>query len=324
MIMNETEKLDYRVRIGEPEPLGTVEKGRKLVNIAIMVDGDEKCSLILYKKGTSKIATEIPFTEDMRHGNVFAMEIEGIPSNEFEYAFRIGNIIKQDPFAKIINGSEVWGEKDKHITAGVYRGKYDWEDDKSPDISFEDSIIYRLHVRGFTKSKFSGVKHKGTFKGLAEKIPYIKSLGITMVELMPAYEFNEIFKGRRASSEPRVKHSEEQPKLNYWGYCEGNYFAPKAAYASSKVKGAAIREFKDMVKAFHKNGIEVAMEFYFPENINPYLIYQCFRFWVREYHIDGIHCNIPAGMRDMIQKDPYLSRTKLMNYGWNEEKLYVR
>lgn len=324
MIMNETEKLDYRVRIGEPEPLGTVEKGRKLVNIAIMVDGDEKCSLILYKKGTSKIATEIPFTEDMRHGNVFAMEIEGIPSNEFEYAFRIGNIIKQDPFAKIINGSEVWGETDKHITAGVYRGKYDWEDDKSPDISFEDSIIYRLHVRGFTKSKFSGVKHKGTFKGLAEKIPYIKSLGITMVELMPAYEFNEIFKGRRASSEPRVKHSEEQPKLNYWGYCEGNYFAPKAAYASSKVKGAAIREFKDMVKAFHKNGIEVAMEFYFPENINPYLIYQCFRFWVREYHIDGIHCNIPAGMRDMIQKDPYLSRTKLMNYGWNEEKLYVR
>ena len=133
MIMNETEKLDYRVRIGEPEPLGTVEKGRKLVNIAIMVDGDEKCSLILYKKGTSKIATEIPFTEDMRHGNVFAMEIEGIPSNEFEYAFRIGNIIKQDPFAKIINGSEVWGEKDSGPRHSTQPRRRSDRDERSPE-----------------------------------------------------------------------------------------------------------------------------------------------------------------------------------------------
>lgn len=324
MIMNETEKIDYKVRIGEPEPLGTVEKGRKLINIAIMVDGDEKCSLILYKKGTSKIATEIPFTEDMRHGNVFAMEIEGISASEFEYSFRIGNNIKIDPFAKIINGSENWGVKRENVTAGVYRGKYDWEDDKSPEIPFEDSIIYRLHVRGFTKSKFSRVKHKGTFKGVAEKIPYLKELGITMVELMPAYEFDELITSKRAAFEPRIKDNEEHVGINYWGYCRGNYFTPKTSYASSKVKGASIREFKDMVKEFHKNNIEVAMEFYFPEDTNPYLIYQCFRFWVKEYHIDGIHCNIPDGMRDMIQKDPYMSRTKLMNYGWNEEKLYVK
>lgn len=322
--MGKTEELCYRVRIGEPEPLGTVEKGRKLINIAIIADDDSKCSLIIYKKGTLDIATEIPFTEDMRYGNVYAMEIEGISAGDFEYAFRIGNTIKQDSFANLINGTAVWGSDTGIITSGVYRGKYDWKGDKPLNHLFEETVIYRLHVRGFTKSKFSKVKHKGTFKGIVEKIPYLKELGINMIELMPAYEFNEIMKSRQSVSEPRVKKHryEDKVKLNYWGYCEGNYFTPKASYASSKVKGAAIREFKDMVKELHRNDIEIAMEFYFPDNINPYLIYQCFRFWVKEYHIDGIHCNIPEGIRDMIQKDPYLSRTKLMSYGWNRERVY--
>ena len=326
IIMNKTDELCYRVRVGEPEPLGTLEKGRKLINIAIIADGDDKCSLILYKKGTLNIATEIPFTEDMRYGNVYAMEIEGIATSDFEYAFRIGSTIVQDPFANIINGTSVWGKTPAITTSGVYRGKYDWQGDKPLNHSYEDTIIYRIHVRGFTKSKFSKVKHKGTFKGIVEKIPYLKELGINMVELMPAYEFNEIMKNSFPVSEPRAMKfkQDEKVKLNYWGYCEGNYFTPKASYASSKKRGAAIKEFKDMVRELHKNDIEVTMEFYFPEYINPYLIYQCFRFWVREYHIDGIHCNISEGMRDMIQKDPYLSRTKLMSYGWNEEKVYSK
>ena len=320
-------ELNYRVRVGEPEPLGTYEKSRKLINIAIMASGDEKYSLIIYKKGTTKIATEIPFTEDMRFGSVYAMEIEGISSAEFEYAFRVGNVIKQDPFAKLMNGTSVWGEEHPLKTSGVYKSQYDWEGDKPLYHPFEETIVYRLHVRGFTKSKYSKVKSKGTFKGLVEKIPYLKELGITMIELMPAYEFEEVIQSSVEKSEPRVKRHPNRnvaPKLNYWGYCEANYFVPKNSYAHSKMKGGAIKEFKDMIKEFHKNDIEVAMEFFFEEETNPYLIYQCFRYWVKEYHIDGIHCNIHPGMCDMIQKDPYLSRTKLMRYGWNDEKLYGR
>lgn len=320
--MNLDNELTYKVRIGEPEPLGTSMKGRKSINIALMAQEDKKYSLIIYKKGSIKVATEIPFTEDMRFGNIYAMEIEGIPVNEFEYAFRADNMIIQDPFAKVINGASVWGEEHTEKSAGVYHSSYDWQGDKPLNHPFEESVIYRLHVRGFTKSKYSKARCKGTFKGLMEKIPYLKELGITMVELMPAYEFDEMQIDMFSSSEPRVKMAKPDKKINYWGYCQANYFAPKSAYAWSKTKGGAIKEFKDMIKEFHRNDIEVAMEFYFDESINPHLIYQCFRFWVKEYHIDGIHCNVNSGISDMIQRDPYLSRTKLMRYGWNDEKLY--
>lgn len=318
--------ITYKVKSGEPVPLGTLEKGRKSVNFAIMAEGDEKCSLILYKRDTGKIATEIPFTDDMRFGNVYAMLVEGIAYSEYDYAYRIGTSIRQDPFARIINGCYEWGRADKEISSGIARNNYDWQGDRPLRHTFEDTIIYRMHVRGFTKSKYSKVRHKGTFKGIIEKIPYLKELGITMVELMPAYEFNEVIESNASKSEPRVKEwnrKNSPSRINYWGYCEGDYFTPKASYAASAMRGAAIKEFRDMVRELHKNDIEISMEFYFPESINPYIILECFRFWVREYHIDGIHCNVSDGIKDMIQKDPYLSRTKLIGYGWNNEKVYA-
>lgn len=325
--MGRVEDIEYRIRAGEPVPLGAKEVGRRAVNFAMMAPGEEVCSLLLYRKNTTKILTEIPLTDDMRFGDVYAVLIEGIRANDCDYAYRIGGEVKQDPFATLINGGSEWGKTDKEFTSAIADGKYDWEGDRPLCHKFEDTIIYRMHVRGFTKSKFSGVKHKGTFKGIIEKIPYLKELGITMVELMPAYEFDEVIKKKDSYISPRYRDINEDKsdtaKLNYWGYCEGNYFTPKTAYSSAKARGGAVKEFKDMVKELHRNDIEVAMEFYFPEDVNPYLIQECFRYWVRKFHIDGIHCNISPGIRDMIQRDPYLSKTKLMGYGWNYEKVYA-
>ncbi len=324
--MGRVDDIEYTIRAGEPVPLGAEEVGRKAVNFAIMAPGEEVCSLLLYRKNTTKILTEIPLTDDMRFGDVYAVLVEGIKAGDCDYAYRIGGNVEQDPFATLINGGGEWGDKDKEYTSGIADNRYDWEGDRTLCRKFEDTIIYRMHVRGFTKNKFSGVKHKGTFKGIVEKIPYLKELGITMVELMPAYEFDEVVKKKESYINPKYRDIEENAeniKIDYWGYCEGNYFTPKVSYSSAKGRGGAVREFKDMVKALHRNGIEVAMEFYFPENVNPSLIQECFRYWVRKFHIDGIHCNIQPGIRDMIQKDPYLSKTKLMDYGWNQEKVYA-
>lgn len=285
----------------------------EFVNFAAAVKDGESCSLILYKKGTGQIATEIPFTSEMRYGNVYAMAVYGIGKEQYDYNFRIANRITTDPYARKLSGTARWGKtEEKTITSVIVDESYDWEGDRPLGNLFEDSVIYRLHVRGFTKHTSSKVKKKGTFLGIAEKLPYLKSLGITMIELMPAYEFREVV------TELAPCSLSEEPRVNYWGYTRGNYFAPKASYAASGEKEGQVAEYKDLIKECHRNGIEVCMEFYFPERTNQNLIQECFRFWVREYHIDGIHCNIDEDMKNILKNDPILGRTKLICYSWNE------
>ena len=112
-------------------------------------------------------------------------------------------------------------------------------------------MIYELHVRGFTRHPSSGVRHPGTFLGLCEKIPHLKSLGVTAVQLMPVLEFDELDASRK---NPLTG----EPLRNYWGYSPLSFFAPKASYAAQA--GRQVREFKEMVKAFHRAGIEVILD----------------------------------------------------------------
>ncbi len=127
---------------------------------------------------------------------------------------------------------------------------YDWEGDRPLKIPLQDSVIYEMHVRGFTIHPSSGVAHPGTFRGVAEQVGYLQELGITAVELMPVTEFNE--------SEGIFRNPETGEKLkNYWGYSPLSFFAPKAAYSSTS---NPIREFRDMVKTLHKAGIEVILD----------------------------------------------------------------
>ena len=129
--------------------------------------------------------------------------------------------------------------------------RYDWEGDCPLRRPYSETIIYELHVRGFTKHRSSGVSpdQAGTYAGLVEKIPYLKNLGITAVELLPVFQFDE----------------EDAPpgRRNYWGYAPISLFAPHAAYSSRPGALGAMDEFRDMVKAFHRAGLEVILDVVF-------------------------------------------------------------
>ncbi|MCR5612192.1 glycogen debranching protein GlgX [Treponema sp.] len=131
--------------------------------------------------------------------------------------------------------------------------EFNWEDDKPINRPLNESVIYEVHLKGFTASSTSGVSCPGTYKGFIEKIPYLKELGITAVELLPVYEFDE---NENGNTNP--KNGERL--YNYWGYSTIGFFAPKQGYSSDKTPGGCVREFKNLVKELHKAGIEVILD----------------------------------------------------------------
>ena len=128
---------------------------------------------------------------------------------------------------------------------------YDWEGDKPLRRPSARTIIYEMHVRGFTAHPSSGVNEKtrGTYAGLVEKIPYLQDLGITAVELLPVFQFD----------------AQDCPpgRVNYWGYAPVSFFAPHQAYSSRQDPLGPVDEFRDMVKALHRAGIEVLLDVVF-------------------------------------------------------------
>src|SRR5512132_1840596 len=129
--------------------------------------------------------------------------------------------------------------------------RYDWEGDRPLERPFAETVIYELHVGGFTRHRSSGVatEKRGTYAGLIEKIPYLKDLGVTAVELLPVFQFD----------------AQDCPpgKTNYWGYAPVSVFAPHRAYSSQKNALATLDEFRDMVKALHRAGLEVILDVVF-------------------------------------------------------------
>jgi glycogen operon protein len=130
----------------------------------------------------------------------------------------------------------------------VDTGTYDWEGDQPLHGPFAKTVIYEMHIRGFTRHSSSGVKEekRGTYAGLIEKIPYLADLGITAVELLPVYQFDP------QDASPGM--------VNYWGYSPVSFFAPHQAYSSKKDPLGVLDEFRDMVKALHRAGIEVILD----------------------------------------------------------------
>ncbi|MDJ0687511.1 MAG: glycogen debranching protein GlgX [Xenococcaceae cyanobacterium MO_188.B32] len=265
----------FKLRRGRPEPFGaTLVPGG--VNFSIFSSHATSCTLVLFQKHDSKPMAEIPFPEEFRIGNVYCMVVFDLNYEELEYGYRMDgpnnfqeghwfdrSKILMDPYAKIIGGRDVWGVEPDWNNLYQHRARiafddFDWEDDRPLEIPPEDQIIYEMHVRSFTYDSSSGVKesHRGTFAGIRDKIPYLKELGVNAVELMPIYEFDEF-----ENSRPNPETGETL--YNYWGYSTVGFFAPKAGYAATGKFGMQVDELKALVKALHKNGIEIILDVVF-------------------------------------------------------------
>jgi glycogen operon protein len=155
-----------------------------------------------------------------------------------------------DPYSHLLT-PRMWGEKADYGQAPccrIVRHDFDWQDDHPLNTPLSETIIYEMHVRGFTKHKTSGVAHPGTFRGVIDKIPYLRELGVTAVELMPVAEFDE--------NDNIFRDPAGRPLKNFWGYNPVSFFAVKSGYASD----GEVNEFKAMVLALHQAGIEVFLD----------------------------------------------------------------
>lgn len=284
----------------------------------------EKAGLLLYFKDGEEM--NIPASDEGKRGTLYGFEVTGKGLCECSYLYYMDEDVFTDPYAKGICGLEKWGDfgrKDKVPRGRLICDIFDWGEEKAPAISWQDTILYGLNVRAFTMHKSSGVKKKGTFEGIIEKIPYLKELGITTLELMPAYEYEEcmVTGGKKENLKEAVENCtvKAEEKLNCWGFTEGHYFAPKASYAADKPEIS----FKKMVKALHANNLEVMMHFYFVPGLKQSYMLDVLKYWVTEYHIDGFRLSGFQIPYLMIAQEPLFKELKIRSDYFNIEEIYA-
>ncbi len=221
-----------------------------------------------------------------------------------------------DPFARRILGRENWGDinrRETELKSGSWEeAAFSWGKDILPHIPKQDMVLYKLHVRGFSMLDKIPEEEKGTFRGIERRLKYFKELGVTTLELMPVYEFEEVF-----AQDPFQHEIFPKSKVNYWGYTTGNYFAPKAAYLG---EGKDPRVFQQLVRSMHKKGLECILEFYFDRSCNPHYAVEALRFWAEEYHVDGFHVICREDLARLIARDYHLAGRKLF-FDWFPEEL---
>lgn len=303
---------------GDPARIGAVPE-RGGYNFAAVFPAKSQASLILYRKGTREVVQEIPILPEMMTGEVGAVFVEGISPSAYEYNYCVDGEITQDACAGRLVGREKFGapwEEDPHsVRCGLVQPP---KMETYPlGIPYEDSLIYKLHVRGFTMGKASRTRKKGTFEGVREKIPYLKELGVTAVELMPPYEFEETARPKKQEETRGAVPKKET--LNYWGYAGGFYCAPKAAYCASK---DPVKEFAALVDELHRNGMECIVEFYFPAEVTPLQAVDVLRYWQRMFRVDGFHLLGDGAAAALAAEDFLLKRTKLLCPGFDGARLY--
>ncbi|HKQ15147.1 MAG TPA: glycogen debranching protein GlgX [Steroidobacteraceae bacterium] len=339
---------------GSPEPLGATWTGEG-VNFAVHSSGATSVEVCIFDASGAHEVRRLTLperTDNVWHG--FLPAPHGVPG--LVYGLRAhgpydpphglrynGNKLLLDPYARALAGKFQWnpalvghGESDRpdpadsapyNYKARVIDTAFDWGDDIAPSVPWRDTVIYELHVKGFTKlHPLVPERERGTYLGLArpEVIAYLKQLGVTAVELLPVQAF---------ISEQFVA---ERGLVNYWGYNPLAWFAPAPEYAIDD----PVAEFKTMVKALHAAGIEVILdvvfnhtaegnetgptlslrgldnaEYYWLEpkslaqyvnragtgntlavshNVTRDLIIDCMRYWIEEMHVDGFRFDLAA------------------------------
>ena len=282
-----------------------------------------------------------------RIGDVWHVHVPKLPPHTL-YAYQIDGQLLLDPYARQVEGV------DPYLGVVDPLPSFDWGEERAPNLPLNALIIYEMHVGGFTRDPSSSVEKPGTFAGMIEKIPYLKSLGVNAVELMPIFEF-------------------ENPDENVWGYATVNYFAPMHRYGTPN-------DFKALVKALHAEGIEVILDVVYNHtaegnhlgptfsfkglandtyymltpngeyynfsgcgntlNCNAPIVQQLIcdslRYWVTEMHVDGFRFDLASifsrgsdgtlldnpPIIEAISRDPTLSKAKLIAEAWDAVGLY--
>jgi isoamylase len=368
-----------------PLPYGAIlRKGG--VQFAVFSRSATAMRVLLYNHvGDYEPSRVVDFDRDLhRWGDVWSLFVPGIGAGQFyhfqaegpfdpEHGYRFDSAARLiDPYAKALAG-EFLPSPDGVVRPPkcvVVDDRFDWRGDRHLLHPIQETIIYEMHVRGFTRSQSSKVEPAGGYLSLIDKIPYLRSLGITAVELMPVHEFSTL------------DHFGKQPACpNYWGYDPLAFFAPHRGYALSGKPGSQVREFKEMVREFHKAGIEVFLDMVFNhtaegsengptlsfkglENQIYYmlgdggrtyrnfsgcgntvngnhpivrkLIFHCLRYWVHNFHIDGIRFDLASVLSrgrdgiiipnppvvESIAEDPLLADTKMIAEAWDAAGAY--
>ena len=279
---------EYITKSGNPYSLGSTITAEG-VNFAIYSRDATRVTLFLFEAADAKNAS-VSFdldSEKNRTGDIWHIEICGLKAGAL-YLYKVDgpydppkglrfNYHKYlfDPYAKAFSSGSVFRSYNKLHKIGFNANEggelfdlsdfpkcvvvddkdFDWEGDKPLNYPLDKTVIYETHLQGFTASKTSNTAPEiaGTYKGFTSKIDYLKELGITSVELLPVFEFDE---NENGNSNPRTGES----LVNYWGYSTIGFFAPKTSYAANKTPGASVNEFKQMVKELHKAGIEVILD----------------------------------------------------------------
>jgi len=359
---------------GKPYPQGATWDGTG-TNFALYSETAERVQLCLFEQRDSSKAETIEVRERTAHvwhcylpniqpGQLYGYRVHGPYDPNQGLRFNPAKLLI-DPYAMAIAGKVDWSKPifpyklgdpqedlakdERDSAAGMPKGVvvspyFDWEQDRAPKVPLSDSIIYEMHVKGFTHCNPEvPAELRGTYAGLASKaaITYLKKLGITAVELMPIHEILD------------DKHLVDKGLKNYWGYNTTNFFSPDARYASSGDTGQQVAEFKSMVKALHREGIEVILDVVYnhtsegnhmgpmlsfrgvdnptyyrlvPDQQRFYmdytgtgnslnvrhpqvlkLIMDSLRYWIQEMHVDGFRFDLAATLARELQDVDRLS-----------------
>ncbi len=268
------------------------------------------------------------FIPRLKSGQLYHFQADGPYDLERGHRFN-PNARLIDPYTRALSG------RFQRSSDGIIRPPkcvvvnedFDWQGDRLLRRPLSESVIYEMHVRGFTRSSSSESNHPGTYLGVIDKIPYLKSLGVTAVELMPVHEFPIL--------DPFGK---KPPRTNYWGYDSLAFFSPHRGYQHGNKAGDQVRQFKEMVRALHAAGIEIILDVVFNHtaegnHVGPTLsfkglenrvyymlnqdgtyknysgcgntvngnhpicrelIFHCLRHWVYNYHIDGFRFDLAS------------------------------
>jgi len=272
----------------------------------------------------------------LRAGDIYGFRVHGPFDPADGHRFDPGKVLL-DPYSRAVVVPDAYNRIAAHDPGDncatamksvvVDPGAYDWEGDEPLRRASTRTIIYEMHVRGFTKHPSSGVREslRGTYAGVVEKIPYLQALGVTAVELLPVFQFDP--------------HDCPAGRVNYWGYAPVSFFAPHDTYSSRPDPLGPVDEFRDMVKALHRAGLEVILDVVFNhtaegdengptfcfrgfENVSYYLlqddraryanytgtgnalranhpivrrlILDSLRYWVQEMHVDGFRFDLAS------------------------------